>query len=532
MRFVNVSLCFVVSALLVLAVFEVGLRVLGRGPQPTINRFDPVTGWSKKPNTIGTRQTSEFDVRYEINALGLRDDPMTSPKKPDGKSRVLMLGDSFVLGYTVNRTDLFVDVLEDWWRAEGRNVDVVNAGTEGWSTDQEVAWFEANGAAFEPDVVVLFPYQNDLYWAGQTHYRRFPKPRFTAFGNLEHVVLQDPGPKPWYESTALGTTWASLHEPHVTWSPDGVRYLEMETAAYFKAPPTEFMPDAIARTRGALVALKADCQKIGARLYVAPIPERVCVESTGRASLSRVVNRLPPGRLLKFWDKPAPLDPASWSPDQPMEVFLALARELDIPAFDARAALRAEAAQGPPLYFRSDFHLNPHGNRALARFLHEEFERAAVFPAQHALVRAVAMPEEPVTSRLPGWLPWYAGLWLALSTLYAFTYRGDPYWKAALGVAVMLGLVFGIAIGGGALLEIVPAGLAPILTLAVVATILSFVVYKLGARMATIVELLGAFTRRGHWYLMPLVVILLSVGSLLVVAASSPLIAPFIYTLF
>ena len=38
--------------------------------------------------------------------------------------------------------------------------------------------------------------------------------------------------------------------------------------------------------------------------------------------------------------------------------------------------------------------------------------------------------------------------------------------------------------------------------------------------------------KRGHWYLMPLVVILLTVGSLLVVAASSPLVAPFIYTLF
>jgi hypothetical protein len=62
--------------------------------------------------------------------------------------------------------------------------------------------------------------------------------------------------------------------------------------------------------------------------------------------------------------------------------------------------------------------------------------------------------------------------------------------------------------------------------------ILSFVVIKLGRRLTTSGELFTAFTRRGHWYLMPLVVVLLSIGSLLVVAASSPLIAPFIYTLF
>ena len=61
---------------------------------------------------------------------------------------------------------------------------------------------------------------------------------------------------------------------------------------------------------------------------------------------------------------------------------------------------------------------------------------------------------------------------------------------------------------------------------------LLFVAYKLGRRLGTIAELLKSFTLRGHWYLMPLVVVLLSIGSLLVVAASSPLVAPFIYTLF
>jgi hypothetical protein len=62
--------------------------------------------------------------------------------------------------------------------------------------------------------------------------------------------------------------------------------------------------------------------------------------------------------------------------------------------------------------------------------------------------------------------------------------------------------------------------------------ILGFVAWKLGRRLGTIAELFRSFTLRGHWYLMPLVVVLLTIGSLLVVAASSPLIAPFIYTLF
>ena len=46
------------------------------------------------------------------------------------------------------------------------------------------------------------------------------------------------------------------------------------------------------------------------------------------------------------------------------------------------------------------------------------------------------------------------------------------------------------------------------------------------------VELFGTFVRRGQWYVLPVLAGLLSLGALLVVAASSPWLAPFIYTLF
>ena len=56
--------------------------------------------------------------------------------------------------------------------------------------------------------------------------------------------------------------------------------------------------------------------------------------------------------------------------------------------------------------------------------------------------------------------------------------------------------------------------------------------HALRMKSLDLTELIGAFIGRGHWYLMPLVTVLLTIGSLLVVAASSPLVAPFIYTLF
>lgn len=515
MRSVNVALCFVVGALLLVGLLETGLRVIGLGPVASVTHFDPVTGWSNAPNAVGRVHKSEFDVRIETNALGLRDDPMDGPAKPPRTFRVLALGDSFTLGYTVDRRDLFVDQLESWWRAEGRAVDVVNAGTEGWSTDQEVAWFETRGAAFAPDVVVLFAFENDLYWCGQTHYTRFQKPRYTSFGNREKLVLTDPGEKPWFERTAIGQTWSVWTSPRLTWEPVAGHPVSMESAAYFLDPPS-FQVDAVARARGALTALKHACDSIGARLVLVPIPGKEAVDPAARRALAGRLN-VPPG---------------TWSPDEPVETFLRMGRELNVECHDPREEFRGAIAAGRRLYYDADFHLNPEGNRALTRFVHDAFERGGAFPAAFARTREVDLPLESRGWRPPTWSLWYAGLWAVLAVVFARTYPKEPWWKAVFGVAAMLALVFGIALGGSALLRLLPARYATAATIVFVTVVLTFVAYKLRTRFGTITELLGAFTRRGHWYLMPLVVVLLTVGSLLVIAATSPLIAPFIYTLF
>jgi hypothetical protein len=123
-------------------------------------------------------------------------------------------------------------------------------------------------------------------------------------------------------------------------------------------------------------------------------------------------------------------------------------------------------------------------------------------------------------------------LWVALTALYYGTYKDEPVWQPPLKVAAMLAAVFAIVLGGSWVLGQLPARVARPLLLVFVLGLVGFIFYKLGRRIGTILELFVSFTRRGHWYLMPLVVVLLTIGSLLVVAASSPLIAPFIYTLF
>lgn len=540
MRAINVLLSILVSVALALGVFELGLRLIGKGPTTTIHRFDEHLGWVKTPGASARKKTGEFDVRFTINSLGLRDDEMKEPGKPAGVGRVVFLGDSFVLGYTVDRDDLFVDLLERWWKAEGRPLEAINGGTEGWSTDQEVLWFQRYGKDYAPDLVVLCPYENDIFWSGQESYLRFPKPRFEADGTLEKRTLHDPGPDSPAKRWAIGKLF--VHEPPFpTWSPDGdeLHAVNAEQSAYFQPTP-HVLDDAYARQRGALKALKEIVEARGARLVVAPIPNKACVQDDARETLVAQVARRDwvsslRSKLLGA-QPPAALAPEHWSPDEPVERVLALCNELGITAVDARGALRdaarGENGNGSELYYRHDWHFNPEGNRAFASFLHGEIDRLQMLSGPLAAKSQASLPPAKPAPLVRGWMITFAVLWVVLSAIYRLTYPKDAFLKGVAICGVMLALVFTIALGGGALLSHLPPSLALVIGVALALTLLVFVLVKLGRKLATITELLFAFTRRGHWYLMPLVVVLLTVGSLLVVAASSPLVAPFIYTLF
>ena len=523
MRAINVFITLVLSLVLALLIFEGGLRLIGFAPPKTINEFDPALGWSKKKDACIQRKTPEFKVAIHTNAEGLRDDPELRPAKPAGVFRVMMLGDSFVLGYTVDRQDLFVDELEGWWKSEERRIEVVNGGTEGYSTDQQALWFRERGAAYQPDIVVLFPYLNDIYWNGQSRYTRYPKPRFASDGTLESGALADPGKLPLAQRLALGKFLAFVKTPDHpggpgSFQPPGARFPIQREFAPLLVDRPDWLDDAYARTRGALLALKEDCAKAGARLFVCPLPPETAIHPDERASFAE-----------KYFGE---LPDAAWDPMRPVNDFLALSAELGLETMDPRQAFQTRADAGERLYFADEWHFNPAGNEALATFLHKEFDNRGLLPPEHKALRAGGIPAHAPQGGFPTWIAVYGVLWLVLTLLYASFYRDEPLWQPPLKVAGLLALVFTIVIGGGKLLALLPPQYAKIALIAFVVGILGFVAYKLGRRLGTIAELLKAFTLRGHWYLMPLVVILLTVGSLLVVAASSPLIAPFIYTLF
>lgn len=526
MRALNVFLAIAVSFLLLLLTLEGGLRLIGLGPPERLVQFDPDLGWSKKPNCEVRRKTAEYDVTIRTNEHGLTDDPMPDLAKPEGVLRVLMLGDSFTQGFSVERRDLFVDLLEGWWGSEGRRVEVINAGTEGWDDAQSVAWLQREGAAFEPDLVVLFPYENDLYWNAQDAYLAAEglrsKPRFDREGRPNHGPITEPPRRSWFADTAVGRLLLPRGPgdeeaaPHRFVPPGAERPIPKELGVLLAAEP-DFMPAVRAATAGALRAFRQSCASLGARPLVVPIPSRALVDRGYAEYLTGLLGG----------------DPAAWSPDRPVDLVLEAARAEGIETLDPRPFLRAHAGDDRPLYFHVDWHFTPHGNHVFTQFLHDEIDRLGLLGPDHVATREGTLAAElQKTEGLPGWIPLYGVLWAVLSALYLATYRDEPRWRPPLLVAGLLAVVFGLVLGLQALIRVVPPLVGRALGFAVVIGILGFVAYKLGRRIGTILELFRAFVARGHWYLMPLVVVLLTIGSLLVVAASSPLVAPFIYTLF
>jgi len=190
-----------ISVLFSLVLLEVVLHVVGYPRTKTSHqRFyvehDVQRGWRNVPNADGWFSTDEYDVHLQYNARGIRG-PEVPYEKPAGTFRVVILGDSFIEGYSVNREDRVAEQLEKLLTEQDRSrkYEVIALGTAGYSTDQELIWLESEGVRYQPDVVATMFYMNDVWFNGQSKYWRGEKPAF-ALQNGELTLTNVPVPDP------------------------------------------------------------------------------------------------------------------------------------------------------------------------------------------------------------------------------------------------------------------------------------------------------------------------------------------------
>jgi lysophospholipase L1-like esterase len=109
--------------------------------------------------------------RRPINSRGYRDLERAIPK-PAGARRLVCLGDSFTWGVGVLFDDTWPQRVERLLARDGERWEAVNLGEPGLNTVQEASKLEAEGLAYEPDVVVLAYVLNDSEDANAAEARR------------------------------------------------------------------------------------------------------------------------------------------------------------------------------------------------------------------------------------------------------------------------------------------------------------------------------------------------------------------------
>jgi lysophospholipase L1-like esterase len=105
-------------------------------------------------------------IPVDINSHGLRG-PETAFTKPPGTFRVLNLGDSVAMGWGVREDETYGRRLEQMLNKQGTGgprYEVINAGVPGWNQANELAYLQAIGLKYKPDLVLVdVTLANDVY---------------------------------------------------------------------------------------------------------------------------------------------------------------------------------------------------------------------------------------------------------------------------------------------------------------------------------------------------------------------------------
>ena len=383
------TLSLLVSLILVAVLGEAGLRIAsykhGRLSLANFTQYDPLLGWRIAPNVYWRVVTEDYSTTLQFGpkALRGRDIPYA---KPAGVSRILVLGDSMVDGFSVPLEDRVSEVLA---ARLGPGSEVVNLGVSGYSTDQEMLMLESEGWKYRPDLVVLFLYYNDIWMNGQPLLARATfKPVFEldAAGNLVLKGVPVPKPSPaledrsklyslvrdavksspsLYKLLTFGHGWATSALP----MPGGAG----GTADQFRVYQKEDKPE-LQRVWGITQALlrrmNRETQEHGGRFLVFYAPSRVELSA-------------------EEWN--ASNIPATYSPDVVVQRLTQICNTEGIALLEPSRRFR-EARKNGPLSYAHDVHWTPAGHHLAADLLAEYVQNPTVSriePQMHAQDSAV-----------------------------------------------------------------------------------------------------------------------------------------------
>lgn len=406
-------LLFFAALLFSLLVSELFIRVFYLSPAPApehhqlFMEHDPLLGWRQIPNNTGKHITSEYAISEGMNSRGIRGPEYLLEKRRD-EYRILVLGDSFAEGYTVEFHELFSEVLKHQLNEQKRDryYEVINTGTGGYSTDQELLLFKNEGKKYTPDLTIVLFYENDVWFNNQPQYRRRPKPLFQFNDDGTLRLTNVPIPKPnrppksprrksqsWKTPGKAAHAWLS-EKSHLyrfildrTKNTASIRSLaikiglsnDRDKAANSLVPiPNEFrvlqkqhdtdIAEAWRVTEALLVRLQKEAASIRSQFLIVNVPSRTAI-------------------YLEYWErmkKRYGIAEDHWTIDKVRHDLMAICQRQTFDCLDLTETFRAKVNRHEPagklLYFIHDGHWTAEGHRLAGEILGQYISRTYLLP--------------------------------------------------------------------------------------------------------------------------------------------------------
>jgi lysophospholipase L1-like esterase len=341
--------------LLLWGAWELGARLLGAGrceaPLPRADDWMEMQAstrylWQLVPGY----EVAMGGGRARINELGVRDELLPGPKGARER-RIITLGDSGVFGWGVPGGSTWQEQLEERLRArfEGWDIEVVNLGVPGYSSEQARRLLEDLGWRYEPDLVLVATVFSDC--------------NIDAFQDPVALALVDPDSRPGHRLLRGSRLYCSLWNAWAGWyaARSGTRNRVLVPGIPRDTSQLERMDRWVdlsrvpmARYRENLIAMHEASQERGASMALMTLAQE------WDAGLWTVEHRAPP----------TPDEHLAWMPYRQAMADLAASRGL--PLFSMPDAMAQAASEGDPQrLFVDPVHPSAEGATVMAEALAE-----------------------------------------------------------------------------------------------------------------------------------------------------------------
>jgi lysophospholipase L1-like esterase len=369
----------------------------------------PVLGWTLEPGAsyIHKKGSAEGEIQVNYNSAGMRD-VSHSVENTSGAFRALILGDSFMEGYSVELKDSFQKQIEFIAAKEGVELEAINMGVGGYGTLQEFLMYKNFGIKYKPNVVLLGFFlgndvrnnslslesildnkNNGLYlkrgrpFLDSSDERIWKTTQVDFEGGQRRYMSELEKNKTFIRKSALiQLAFRAANNLDVKIKkafPDSKNNSESQSSredknlAKFGTNYCRELPiytQAWATTKRILSRLKNEVENSGAILYVFSIPDRYeIIEKKTKLKKSN--------RLMCWKEAPA------------SKRLAGILNELDIGNINLLPHFRNKVNDGPnSLYRRDDGHWNAEGHRIAAELVYSDLKKKGLLPTSNSGISA------------------------------------------------------------------------------------------------------------------------------------------------